>query len=227
MRLVAPAISIDFDAQDIYGRPIALKDYVGRRVMLSFFRNAGCPFCNFRLYELTHRYRAWLAQDLEVIAVFSSPADEVRKYVARYPRPFRMISDPDLKIYHRYGVEKSAMAVLRALMFKLPRVIHGAFLGGVPLINAQPTLVPADFLVDEYGLIRDIWYGRDTSDHIPLKRVDAFISGRRKRRVASITGRVASSISSYPTQALAQRSYGPVRSVGINKLRQRGGRPAK
>jgi peroxiredoxin Q/BCP len=205
MRLVPPALSINFNTQDIYGRPVALADYRGKRVMLSFFRNAGCPFCNLRIYELTHRYRAWQAQDLEIIAVFSSPADEVLRYVAKHPRPFRMISDPGLGIYNRYGVEQSAAAVLKALLFKLPRVIRGAFLGGVPLINAHPTLVPADFLVDEYGLIRDIWYGRDTSDHIPLKRVDTFIRARRKRRVVSNERHAISAVPSHPTPAVAQR----------------------
>jgi thioredoxin-dependent peroxiredoxin len=201
MRLAPPALSIDFNAEDIYGRPVKLADYRGKRVMLSFFRNAGCPFCNLRLYELTHRYRAWQEQGLEVIAVFSSPTEEVRKYVAKHPRPFRMIGDPALGIYKRYRVERSVAAVLKALLFKLPRVIRGAFLGGIPLINAHPTLVPADFLVDEYGLIRDIWYGRDASDHIPLKRVDAFLHARRKRRMRSIERHAISAVPTKPAVA--------------------------
>jgi peroxiredoxin Q/BCP len=203
MRLEPPALSIDFNAEDINGQPAALADYRGKRVMLSFFRNAGCPFCNLRLYELTHRYRAWQEQDLEVIAVFSSPTEEVRKYMAKHPRPFRMIGDPSLGIYKRYRVEQSAKAVLKALLFKLPRVLRGAFLGGIPLINPHPTLVPADVLIDEYGLIRDIWYGRDASDHIPLKRVDAFLNARRKRR-ANPTTRSATSKASLPVRAIAQ-----------------------
>jgi peroxiredoxin len=204
MRLTPPALSIDFNAQDIYGRPVSLRDYRGKRVMLSFFRNAGCPFCNLRLYELTHRYLAWQAQGLEVIAVFSSPAEDVLKYVAKHPRPFRMISDPDLTIYNRYGVEKSGAAILRALLFKLPRVIRGVFLDGLTLKNAHPMLVPADFLIDGYGLIRDIWYGRDTSDHIPLARVDKFSRGRRQR-TASSAGRAASMSSPQALRAAALR----------------------
>ena len=181
MRLTAPSQGIDFRTHDIYGKPISLRDFIGKRVMLSCFRSAGCPFCNFRLYELTHKYKAWQAQGFEVIAVFSSPVDEVQKYVAKHPRPFRIIADPDLQVYSRYGVEQSAAAILKAILFKLPRIIRGIALGGLPLKNAHPTLVPADFLVDEYNLIRDIWYGRDTSDHIPLKRVEAFIRRARRR----------------------------------------------
>jgi thioredoxin-dependent peroxiredoxin len=186
MRLTAPSQGIDFKTQDIYGKPISLRGFMGKRVMLAFFRNAGCPFCNFRLYELTHKYKTWQAQGLEVIAVFSSPVEEVRKYVAKHPRPFHMIADPDLTIYNHYGVEQSAMAILKAILFKLPRLIRGFAMGGLSTQNAHPTLVPADFLFDEYNLICDIWYGSDTSDHIPLKRVEAFIhKGRKRSRQAS------------------------------------------
>lgn len=77
------------------------------------------------------------------------------------------------------------MALLKAVLFKLPRIIRGAFIG-FPLKNAHPTLVPADFLMDEEGMICDIWYGRDTSDHIPMPRVEAFIQkGRRRSKQAS------------------------------------------
>lgn len=185
MRLTAPSLGINFKTQDIYGKPIALTDFLGKRVMLSFFRNAGCPFCNFRIYELSHKYKTWKEQGLEIVAVFSSPSEEVRRHVAKHPRPFRMISDPELAIYTRYGVEKSAMALLKAMLFKLPRVIRGAMIG-LPLKNAHPTLVPADFLLDEQGMICDIWYGRDTSDHIPLPRVEAFIQkGQYSKRRAT------------------------------------------
>jgi thioredoxin-dependent peroxiredoxin len=186
MRLTAPSEGVDFVAHDIYGKPIALRDFRGRRVMLSFFRNAGCPFCNFRIYELTHKYKDWAYQGLEIVAFFASTPEEVKRYVAKYPRPFRMIGDINLNIYNRYGVERSAVAIFKALLFKLPRVIRGMTLGNLAKTNAHPTLVPADFLVDEDGMIRDIWYGRDLSDHIPLKRVEAFIrQGVKRSRRAS------------------------------------------
>lgn len=182
MRFTPPAPAEDFETKDIYGETIRLSNFNGRKVMLCFFRDAACPFCNFRVYELTHRYQAWKAQGVEVIAVFSSPANEVRDHVARFPRPFRLIADPDLQIYNRYGVEKSGSAVWKALFFKLPRIIRGIIKGGRPRPNPHVTLVPADFLISETGQIKDCWYGRNTSDHIPLERVDAFIGRPSKAR---------------------------------------------
>jgi peroxiredoxin len=178
MKLSPPAPAEAFEAEDIYGNPLSLSDFTGKKVMLCFFRDATCPFCNFRLYELTHRYKTWKSQGVEVIAVFSSSNADVLAHVARYPRPFRMIADPELAIYNRYGVEKSISALWKAFLFKLPTFIRGLFHGGRPSSDQHGTLVPADFLIDAQGQIEDCWYGRDVSDHIPLERVDAFVQDK-------------------------------------------------
>jgi len=182
MHLKAPCQAVDFHTQDIYGKPVKLSDYMGKRVMLSFFRDAACPFCNFRIYELTHKYTEWREQNLEIITFFSSPANEVKDHVAKYPRPFRMISDSDLEIYNQYGVEHSAMALFKALLFRMPRIVKGIATGGRPRPNPHVKLVPADFLIQENGQIVDIWYGRNTSDHIPIDQVQRFIDQGQKPR---------------------------------------------
>lgn len=176
MRLLPPDPAETFETVDIYGEPIRLADFAGKKVILCFFRDAACPFCTFRVYEMTHRYRNWQAKGVEVIAVFSSTAEGVRDHVAQFPCPFRMIADPDLSLYNRYRVEKSASAMGKALLFQFPAIARGVLKGGRPRPNRHVTLVPADFLIDEQGTIRDSWYGRNTSDHIPLERVDAFIA---------------------------------------------------
>lgn len=179
MRLQAPTLATDIVTQDIFGKPFKLSDFRGKRVMLSFFREAACPFCNFRIYEMTHEYKSWQQSGLEVVTVFTSPAEDVRKHVARHPRPFHMLSDPDLALYEEYGVEHSASAMLRAFLFNLPEIFRGLRTGGYFSLKNNPhkKVVPADFLLNEKGEIIATWYGRDTSDHIPLKAIEAFIKG--------------------------------------------------
>jgi len=176
MKLEAPCESIDFLANDIYGESISLKEFYGKKVLLAFFRDAACPFCNLRLYELTNQYRRFKDNNVEIIAVFSSPADVVRHFVAKHPRPFRIISDPDLTLYNKYQVQHSTSALFKALFFKLPRIVRGMVKGGRPKPNPHVRLVPADFLINEQGEIVDTWYGRDTSDHMPMKDVLAFVA---------------------------------------------------
>ncbi|MDO3384489.1 peroxiredoxin family protein [Gilvimarinus sp. SDUM040013] len=181
MRLKAPCKAVDFRGKDVFGKPFRLTDHLGKRVMLSFFRDAGCPFCNYRVYELSNNYQRWKDHNLEVVVVFSDTAEQVRRFVAQHPRPFTMMADPKLKLYNHYGVEHSALALLKALMFKLPRIIKGIAKGGRPSNNPHVRIVPADFLVNEEGYIEHIWYGRDTSDHIPLDTVNEFIDEGRAR----------------------------------------------
>jgi thioredoxin-dependent peroxiredoxin len=178
MRLSTPNRSLNFSTKDIYGNPFRLSDLRGKRVMLSFFRDAACPFCHLRVYELTHNYQHWRDQNLEVIAVFSDTSEQVRRFVARHPRPFPMLADPHLQLYNHYGVEHSGVALLKAMLFKLPRIIKGFFYGAKPSNNPHVKLVPADFLFTEDGTLERAWYGRNTSDHIPLDEVQAFIDAK-------------------------------------------------
>ncbi|WP_369855244.1 peroxiredoxin family protein [Candidatus Thalassolituus haligoni] len=178
MKLTAPCSPIDFSSKDIYGNPIRLSHYAGKKILLAFFRDAACPFCNLRLYELTNQYKTLQAANVEVIAVFSSTAEEVRHFVARHPRPFILLSDPDLQLYERYGIEQSAMAIVKAILLRLPRIVSGLLKGGTgDTKNPHIKLVPADFLISEQGEIQLAWYGRHTSDHIPMKTLEQFAAG--------------------------------------------------
>lgn len=179
MRLRAPCKAADFRGKDVFGNRFQLSSFRGKRVMLSFFRDAGCPFCNFRLYEMTHNYQAWKDQNLEVVAVFSDTSEQVRRFVAKHPRPFTMLADPNLKLYNQYGIEHSTAALLKAFLFKLPRIVKGFAKGARPSNNPHVRIVPADFLLNEEGYIEQVWYGRDTSDHIPLEQVRRFIDEGR------------------------------------------------
>ncbi len=176
MRLVAPCKGLNFKTKDIFGNSFKLSDLAGKRIMLSFFRDAACPFCNYRIYELTQKYKEWNDAGMEVVVVFSDTDDKVRELVAKRPRPFTMICDPKLKLYDRYGVEKSKMALFKAFFLNFGELWRGMRKGGKPTNNPHMTIVPADFLIDVNGEIVDLWYGQNTADHIPFERLINFAS---------------------------------------------------
>lgn len=80
--------------------------------------------------------------------------------------------------------EKTSNLILPALeggMFKgmltrMPSLLRAMFVNGyVPwLIKGSMTTMPADFLVDENGVIQTAYYGKDEGDHLPFERVKAF-----------------------------------------------------
>jgi peroxiredoxin len=174
MRVKAPYKSIPFATIDIYGDSLSLADFYGKRVMLSFFRDVDCPFGHLRIQELANHYTEWQAMGLDVIAVFSSTAEEVRQHVVRHPLPFRMIADPALSLYQEYGIEPYLRGFLKRLIDTLSTLAKGSFTGQRPRKRSHAKTVPADFLLEVDGTIVDLWYGLDVMDHIPFERVERF-----------------------------------------------------
>jgi len=173
MKLLAPSPAPSLDLVDIYDKPIAIGS--GRRTLLSFFRDAACPFCNFRVYELTHHYQSLSALGLDVVAVFGSSQAEVLRFVARHPRPFRIAADPVGSSHARYGIERSLWGKLKAIATRVPTLIRGLRIVGLAGLNTN-NLMPADFLIDEEGRIVETYYGGDAGDRIPLERVELFLA---------------------------------------------------
>jgi peroxiredoxin len=190
MKLLAPCQGIDFQTEDVFGNPFQLSDLLGKRIVLSFFRDAACPFCNYRLFELTQQHKALQASGVEIIVVFSDAAEQVKKYLAKRPRPFTMICDPELELYNKYGVQKSTSALFKAIFLDFPEIFRGFINGGRPSNNPHVTLVPADFLLDTDGRVVQTYYGKTTADHIPLENIKAFAKSNQKSNSARLESEV-------------------------------------
>lgn len=168
----APAL----DTVDIFDEPVRLD--AGRRVMLSFYRFAACPFCNLRVHRLRQLQPRLAARGLDMIAVFHSPRDVILENVARQEAPFPIVADPDMALYARYGVERSKAAMMRAALTRPHQALEAMARGFVPRdAEGRFDVIPADFLIDEQSVVRVAYYGRDIGDHLPLSRVEAFAAG--------------------------------------------------
>jgi len=183
MRLNAPSPAPDLLLRDIYGEPVRIGR--GQRTLLCFFRDAACPFCNYRVYELTQQHKGLLALGLNIVAVFASSEEEVRRFVARHPRPFTVVADPTATAHLRYGIERSFLRKLKAVLTRVPTLIKGLRIVGLAGLNTN-NLMPADFLIDEEGRIVETYYGSDAGDRIPFERVELFLArGLVKRGLAT------------------------------------------
>ncbi|HSN17032.1 MAG TPA: redoxin domain-containing protein [Gammaproteobacteria bacterium] len=173
MRLTAPNPAPSLDLRDIYGEPVRIGQ--GRRTLLCLFRDAACPFCNYRIYELTQQHKGLLALGLDVVAVFASSEDEVKRFVARHPRPFAVVADPTATAHLRYGVERSFLRKLKAIVTRVPTLLKGLRIVGLAGLDTN-NLMPADFLIDEEGRIVETYYGSDAGDRIPFERIELFLA---------------------------------------------------
>ena len=166
IRIKLPALQNgNFDLDRLKGKPF----------MLSFFRFASCPFCNLRMHELVTRFDE-LPKDFTIVAVFDSPLDNLQRHAGKHQAPFPVLADKDNRYYKLYGIQHSIFGVLKGMFLRMPRLLHAMFVKGyVPLIiKGSMTTMPADFLVDEQGIIRVAYYGKDEGDHLPFEQIKAF-----------------------------------------------------
>ncbi len=183
MRLIAPSRAPKLEMVDVYGEPVVI-GAGNRRTLLCFFRDAACPFCNFRIYELTNHHKSLARLGLDVVAVFSSTPDDVKRFVARKPRPFQVVADPTSGAHNTYGIERSFWRKLKALVTRVPTLLKGLRIVGVAGLRTN-NLMPADFLIDESGNIVEAYYGGDAGDRIPFERVELFVARGLLQREAA------------------------------------------
>jgi peroxiredoxin len=146
----------------------------GRRHLLAFFRFASCPFCNLRVHELVQRFGE-LGPGFAVVAVFDSPLDNLQRHAERHTAPFPILADETGDAYRAYAIERSVGGMLKGMALRAPTLIKAMSRGYLPTtLKGSLTTMPADFLIDEAGVIRTARYGSDEGDHLPFEAVLAF-----------------------------------------------------
>lgn len=165
------AIASQLKLVDITGQPIEIGK--GRKLLLSLFREATCPFCNIRVYELTNQHKALRDLELDVVAVFYSDVHDVKRMIAKQPRPFKIVADPAGKTHQIIGAQHSRMGKVRAMMQRFSAMLLGLKMVGVQGMTTS-NLMPVDLLIDESGRVVNAYYGQDAGDHIPLQQIVDF-----------------------------------------------------
>jgi len=167
----------------IDGSEFDLSSMTGKRYMLSFYRFAACPFCNLRIHELVQRFDE-LGGDIGIVAIFDSPLDNLQQHAEDHHARFPILADESNHLYQTYGIEHSATGVLKGMLLRMPTLIRGMFKGYLPTtIKGSITTMPADFLIDEDGIIQFAHYGKDEGDHIPFHQLKAFARSRNSERL--------------------------------------------
>jgi peroxiredoxin len=168
----------DLTLTAITGETVTVPDTAGALTHLQFRRFAGCPICNLHLRSITARIDEINAADIREVVVFHSTATELRKY--QDDMPFPVIGDPDKTLYHRFGVEASAKAVLnprawRALPVGWRHAIGNAVAhrrAPLPLAPTNGNLgLPADLLITADGSVAAVKYGVHAYDQWSVDEV--------------------------------------------------------
>jgi thioredoxin-dependent peroxiredoxin len=168
-----------FKLRDIYGRTIDLEAYKGKKVLIAFFRHAGCPFCNLRVHALQKEYEILKQSGLEMIFFFESKEQVIlRSTFHQGVSPITIISDPEKVIYNAYGIETSRYKSSISHLTSFVQTVVRAKAKGLPVHSMADgesfDTMPAEFLLDKNLLIKDVYYSQRLNDRLQIKYIKAF-----------------------------------------------------
>lgn len=177
MKLTEGQVALDFTVKDINGNEIRLSKYKGKKIILGFFRNVGCPFCNRRIHEIMSHNIRLKKSGVELLIFFESKQNKITQSTFHKGiEPWPIISDPEKTIYNLYGVEESFFKAVKT-MFKsnvLKAKKDTKALNLPEDKEASAKLIPADFFIDENFKIIKANYGNHIDDHVSMEELKQF-----------------------------------------------------
>lgn len=172
-----------FTTNDIYDRQINLSDYQDKKLLLGFFRHAGCPFCNLRVHTLTKIHQDLKAKGLEMIFFFESRAQVIlRSTFHQGVSPIPIIADPEKKFYQLYGIERAPLKSSVSHLTSFVQTAYQAGKRGIPMGAPERVeslfTMPAEFLIDKGLVLRNVHYSDSLTDRMDVSVIQDFASGR-------------------------------------------------
>ena len=177
MKLQEGQFAPNFTATDIYGKEVKLLDYKGKKIILSFYRNVSCPFCNRRVHQIMGNNVRLKSSGAQLIFMFESSNDKLKSSVFHQGiSPWPLIGDPEKKVFKLYGVEQSTLKMIKTMLVaNVGQAKKDTKDLNLPQDkDASMNLIPADFFIDENFKIVKAHYGKHLDDHIDIEELKAF-----------------------------------------------------
>ncbi|MBK6266413.1 AhpC/TSA family protein [Marivirga sp. S37H4] len=168
-----------FNQKDIFGRTINLEEYRDKKILIAFFRHAGCPFCNLRVHALTKVHEELKAKGLEMIFFFESKENVLlRSIFHKEVSPIPLLSDPEKQWYDAYGLESSGLKSAVSHVTTFVQTAFKAKMKGLPMHTMADgesiKTIPAEFLVDKDLVIKKVHYSANLTDRLDLNLIQKF-----------------------------------------------------
>jgi peroxiredoxin Q/BCP len=141
-----------FTLPDSYGNKVALKDFLGKKVVLYFYPKDNTSGCTKEALAFKEALPEIEKRNAVVLGVSKDSQESHVKFAKKYELPFTLLSDEKLKVIQKYGVwvEKS---------------MYGKKYMGVQR---------STFIIDEKGKVKKIFRKVKVAKHIEevLKALD-------------------------------------------------------
>ena len=157
------------------GEDFTINELEGKKALVTFYRFASCPFCNLRINELTKRYDEF-GEDFQMVAIFDSPIENLKKYTNKHDAPFWILADEKNTYFNKYSIEKSFLKFLKGTTIRFHRLLFAMMKGYIPSMIPRGSFstILVDILIGKDGVVEEVYYAKDTSDHLWFDTVKQF-----------------------------------------------------
>jgi len=133
----------DFKVNNQDGKPISLKDFKGKKVVMYFYPKDNTPGCTAESCNLRDNYNELRKKGYEIIGVSTDSEKSHRNFIEKQSLPFNLLADTEKDIHNKYGtwIQKS---------------MYGRKYMGTARVT---------FIIDEKGIIEKIIDKVKTNDH--------------------------------------------------------------
>ncbi len=169
----------EIELPEVSGNIFKLSGTQGKRVLLTFYRVAGCSFCNLRLMEFKKNSEQF-GDNFVHVGVFHSPIDNLKRTMNKHGElPFTILADEHFKYFKKYEVERSIGKLLMTLLFKSHKIFPAVFKGFIPMpIKGYFDIAVTDIFINEEGIVQEVFYAKkDSADHFSFDKVKTFSRG--------------------------------------------------
>lgn len=169
-----------FLVKDIEGNSHSIEQYKGKKILLSFYRNVGCPVCNLRFHQLEEERKYFEEKGIVLLAVYESSSENLKNYVDTNHYFQKMIANPSADLYELYGVEESRGKIIKGVMNgAIKKSKNGKKLYTTKVEKDGSTnRIAADFLINEQGNIMVAYYGNYLGDRMPIAQIKEKIANK-------------------------------------------------
>ena len=136
----------DFKLLDQDEKPVELKDFAGKKLLVYFYPKASTPGCTTQACSIRDAFADLKDLGVAVIGISPDMPDALKKFATEYSLNFTLLSDSEKKAAAAYYVlnEKS---------------ISGLISGGI---------IRSSFLVSEDGRVLQTWYRVKPEQTVPF-----------------------------------------------------------
>lgn len=134
----------DFTLLSDQNKPLSLKDFRGKKVILYFYPKDNTPGCTKQACDFRDSMPQFAKTDAVILGISKDSVARHNKFKQKYDLPFTLLADENADVCEAYGV------------------INKKSLFGKTFLGIQRST----FLIDEKGIIRAIWRKVKVPGHI-------------------------------------------------------------